>query len=83
MDIDCQKIIQIIGRMSHWDKNVPVIADDRFELAIKLEGLSDDLTHLCLEELIKNRYIQKDDNKFILTEKGYDYGYKKRLQKIE
>lgn len=81
MDVDCQKIIQIIGRMCHWDKNVPVMVDDRFELAVRSAGLSENLTHLCIEELIKNRYIQKNDNKYILTKKGYDYGYKKRLEK--
>lgn len=80
MDVDCQKIIQIIGRMCHWDKNVPVMVDDRFELAVRSAGLSENLTHLCIEELIKNRYIQKNDNKYILTKKGYDYGYKKRLE---
>ena len=83
MDVDCQKIIQIIGRMCHWDKNVPVIADDRFDLALKSAGVSENLTYLCIEELLKNRYIQRNDNKYVLTEKGYDYGYKKRLEKIE
>ncbi|MGI9534771.1 MAG: hypothetical protein ACR2NW_07455 [Thermodesulfobacteriota bacterium] len=80
MDADCQKIIQIIGRMCHWDKNVPVIGDDRFELALKSAGISENLTHLCIEELIKNRYILRDSNKYILTDKGHDYGYKKRLE---
>ena len=79
MDADCQKVIQIIGRMCHWDRNVPVIIDDRFELAVKSSGMSENLSHLCIEELIKNRYIKREENKFILTDKGYDYGYRKRL----
>ena len=78
MDVDCQKIIQVIGRMCQWDRNVPVIADDRFDLALKSAGLSDNVRHLCIEELIKNRYISRNDNRIILTEKGQDYGYKKR-----
>ena len=83
MDVDCQKVIQIIGRMCHWDKNVPVISDDRFDLALKSAGLSENLTYLCIEELIKNRYILRNGNRIVLTEKGFDYGYKKRLEKDE
>ena len=54
-----------------------------FDLALKSAGLSENLTYLCIEELIKNRYILRNGNRIVLTEKGFDYGYKKRLEKDE
>ena len=83
MDIDCQKVIQIIGRRCGWEKKYPVPEDEKLVLALKSAGLSEILSYLCLEELINTRYITKKNNNYKLTDKGYDYGYPKRLEQFD
>jgi len=82
MDIDCQKVIQVIGRRCNWEQKVPVPDDEKLSFALKSAGLSENLSFLCIEELLKNRYITKEKNSFKLTDKGYDYGYPKRLEQF-
>ncbi len=83
MDIDCQKVIQVVGRRCNWEQKVPVPDDQQLEFALKSAGLSENLTYLCMEELIKSRYLSKENNSYKLTDKGYDYGYRKRLESFE
>ena len=83
MDIDCQKVIQVIGRSCNWEQKVPVPDDQKLSFALKSAGLSENLTYLCLEELINKRYITKEKNSYKLTDKGYDYGYRKRHESFE
>jgi len=49
---------------NNWKKvrlgaKYPVPEDGKLEFALKLAGLSENLSFLCLEELLKNRYITK------------------------
>ncbi len=83
MDIDCQKVIRVLGRLCNWEQKVPVPDDQKLAFALKSEGLSENLSLLCMEELIKNRHISKDKAGYKLTDKGYDYGYKKRHEPID
>ena len=83
MDIDCKKVIQIIGRCCSWEQKFPVPEDEKLAFALKSAGLSENLSYLCLEDLIKNRYITKENNNYKLTDKGYDYGYPKRLEQFD
>lgn len=80
MDIDCQKVIKIIGRCCSWEQKFPVSEDEKLSFALKSAGLSENLSFLCIEELLKNRYITKEKNSYKLTDKGYDYEYPKRLE---
>jgi len=83
MDTDCQKVIRIIGMRCNWEQKVPVPDDHQLAFALKSSGLSENLSYLCLEELLKNRYVSKEKDSYRLTDKGYDYGYRKRHESIE
>lgn len=76
-------IFIIFGRRYGWEQKFPVPEDEKLALALKSAGLSENLSYLCLEELIKNRYITKNNNNYKLTDKGYDYGYPKRLEQFD
>ena len=83
MDIDCQKVIRVIGMRCNWEQRVPVPDDQQLAFALKSAGISENLASLCMEELIKNRHIARDKSGYRLTDKGYNYGYRKRHEPIE
>ena len=83
MDIDCQKVIRVLGLRCNWEQRIPVPDDNQLAFALKSAGLSENLSFLCMEELLKNRYIIKESAGYKLTDKGYDYGYRKRHDPIE
>ena len=83
MDIDCQKVIRVLGMRCNWEQKVTVPDDHQLAFALQSAGLSENLAFLCIEELIKNRHVTRDKSGYRLTDKGYDYGYKKRHEPIK
>ena len=64
MDIDCQKVIQVMGRRCNWEQNVPVPDDEKLSFALISARLSENRTYLGMEELRNSRYLSKENNSY-------------------
>lgn len=80
MDVDCRKVLIVIGRLCNWDINLTVTKEEALMNALSYQGVSEDLMQLCIKELLKFRHIAQNENRFKLTPKGYDYAYPKRFE---